>query len=181
MDFNLSVEHQQVRDLARRFCNNEIRPLVNEAEETETFPVEIFRKWGEIGLFGLRYPEADGGAGMDKVADCIVREEISAVSQSFATSWSAHCHLALWPIWRAGTVESTGRRASSSSTTCTSSAPRSGGSMVAAAAGNEWQCGKLTLGKSRRRRGRVSAFTRCPPDHETARRLAHATRHSVAA
>ena len=109
MDFNLSVEHQQVRDLARRFCNNEIRPLVDEAEETETFPVEIFRKWGEIGLFGLRYPEVDGGAGMDKVADCIVREEISAVSQSFATSWSAHCHLALWPIWRAGTVEQKAR------------------------------------------------------------------------
>ena len=109
MDFNLSVEHQQVRDLARRFCNNEIRPLVDEAEETETFPVEIFREWGEIGLFGLRYPEVDGGAGMDKVADCIVREEISAVSQSFATSWSAHCHLALWPIWRAGTVEQKAR------------------------------------------------------------------------
>jgi butyryl-CoA dehydrogenase len=42
---------------------------------------------------------------MDKVADCIVREELSAVSQSFATAWSAHSHLALWPIWRAGTPE----------------------------------------------------------------------------
>ena len=109
MDFSLTTEHQQVRDVARRFCINEIRPLVNVAEETETFPVEMFRKWGEIGLFGLRYPEADGGAGMDKVADCIVREELSAVSQSFATSWSAHCHLALWPVWRAGTAEQKAR------------------------------------------------------------------------
>ena len=40
---------------------------------------------------------------MDKLADCIVREELSAVSQSFATSWSAHCHLSLWPVWRVGT------------------------------------------------------------------------------
>ncbi len=78
---------------------------LQQAEETETFPIEIFRKWGDLGLFGIRYPEADGGSGMDKVADCIVREEISAVSQSFATAWSAHWHLALWPIWRAGTPE----------------------------------------------------------------------------
>ena len=105
MDFNLSAEHEQVRDLVRRFCHEEIAPLVTQAEESETFPAEIFRRWGDLGLFGLRYPEADGGAGMDKVADCIVREELSAVAQSFATSWSAHSHLALWPIWRAGTKE----------------------------------------------------------------------------
>lgn len=105
MDFQLSSEHEQLRDTVRRFCRTEIAPLVAEAEETETFPTEIFRKWGDLGMFGVRYPEADGGAGMDKVADCIVREEISAVSQAFATTWSAHSHLALWPIWRAGTRE----------------------------------------------------------------------------
>lgn len=104
MDFSLSTEHEQVRDLARRFCRSEIAPLVDQAEETETFPVQMFREWGRLGLFGLRYPEADGGAGMDKVSDCLVREELSAVSQSFATAWSAHCHLALWPIWRSGTA-----------------------------------------------------------------------------
>jgi butyryl-CoA dehydrogenase len=105
MDFSLSPEHVQLRDLVRRFCQTEIAPRVQEAEETETFPTEIFRRWGDLGLIGIRYPESDGGSGMDKVADCIVREEISAVSQSFATSWSAHSHLALWPIWRAGTPE----------------------------------------------------------------------------
>jgi len=105
MDFALSPEHEQVRDLVRKFCRSEIAPLLQQAEETETFPTEIFRKWGDLGLFGLRYPAEDGGAGMDKIADCVVREELSAVAQSFATSWSAHSHLALWPIWRAGTVE----------------------------------------------------------------------------
>jgi alkylation response protein AidB-like acyl-CoA dehydrogenase len=104
MDFSLSAEQEQVRDLARRFCRTEIAPLVTHAEETETFPTQIFRKWGELGLLGLRYPEADGGSGMDKVSDCLVREEMSAVAQSFATAWSAHCHLALWPIWRIGTA-----------------------------------------------------------------------------
>lgn len=105
MDFSLSSEHEHVRDIVRRFCKTEIAPRVAEAEENEAFPIEMFRKWGNLGLIGLRYPEADGGAGMDKVADCIVREELSAVSQAFATSWSAHSHLALWPIWRAGTPE----------------------------------------------------------------------------
>lgn len=105
MDFALSTEHRQVRELIRKFCQSEIAPLVQEAEETETFPTEIFRKWGDLGLFGMRYPVEDGGSGMDKIADCIVREELSAVAQSFATSWSAHAHLALWPIWRAGTPD----------------------------------------------------------------------------
>jgi len=53
----------------------------------------------------VRYPESDGGAGFDKLADCIVREEFSRVCQSFASSWSAHTHLGIWPIWKAGTEE----------------------------------------------------------------------------
>lgn len=104
MDFSFSPEHEQVRDMVKRFCDVEIRPLVDEAEETETFPRQIFRKWGDLGLIGARYPEADGGMGMDKVADCIIREELSYVSQGFATSWSSHSHLGLWPIWRIGTA-----------------------------------------------------------------------------
>jgi alkylation response protein AidB-like acyl-CoA dehydrogenase len=76
---------------------------VTQAEETETFPRELFAQWGEIGLLGVRYPLADGGSGMDKIADCIIREEMSYVCQAFASSWSAHTHLGIWPIWRAGT------------------------------------------------------------------------------
>jgi len=103
MDFSFSPEHEQVRDMVRRFAEKEMAPLVREAEETERFPRHLFRKWGEAGLLGVRYPEADGGAGFDKIADCIIREEMSAVCQSFASSWSAHTHLGIWPIWRAGT------------------------------------------------------------------------------
>lgn len=109
LDFEFSPEHDAVRDLARRFCLQEIAPLVRDAEESETFPRGMFRKWGELGLLGVRYPEADGGSGMDKVADCIIREELSAVCQGFASSWSAHCHLGIWPIWRSGTREQAAR------------------------------------------------------------------------
>ncbi len=104
LDFTFSPEQEAVRETVRRFCREEIAPLVAEAEENETFPRQLFRQWGEMGLIGARYPVADGGTGMDKVTECIVREELSAVCQAFASSWSAHSHLGIWPIWRAGTA-----------------------------------------------------------------------------
>jgi alkylation response protein AidB-like acyl-CoA dehydrogenase len=103
LDFSLSEEHLAVRESVRRLCRDEVAPLVNDAEENETFPRELFRLWGRLGLIGARYPADDGGAGLDKVAECIIREEMSAVCQGFASSWSAHSHLGIWPIWKAGT------------------------------------------------------------------------------
>lgn len=103
LDFNFSPEQESVRETVRRLCREELAALVHEAEETETFPKAVFRRWGELGLLGVRYPAQDGGSGMDKVSDCIVREELSYMSQAFASSWSAHTHLGIWPIWRIGT------------------------------------------------------------------------------
>ncbi|MDA1097982.1 MAG: acyl-CoA dehydrogenase family protein [Proteobacteria bacterium] len=103
MDFNFTPEQEQVRDTIRRFTAAEIAPLVREADETETFPRDLFPKWAALGLLGIRYPEADGGSGFDKVTDCIIREEMSYVSQGFASAWSAHTHLGIWPIWKTGT------------------------------------------------------------------------------
>lgn len=103
MDFSLTQEQEQVRDMVRRFAATEMAPLVARAEEEEAFPRELFAKWGALGLIGVRYPAEDGGSGMDKVADCLIREELSYVCQSFAASWSAQSHLGTWPIWRAGT------------------------------------------------------------------------------
>ena len=103
MDFNFSEEQQLLRQTVRRFSENELAPLVREADDNETFPKELFPKWGDMGLIAARYPEADGGGGFDKVADCIIREETSRVCQAFASSLSAHSHLGIWPIWRIGT------------------------------------------------------------------------------
>ena len=103
LDFSLREEHLAVLESVRRLCRDEVAPLVNDAEENETFPRELFRLWGRLGLIGARYPADDGGAGLDKVAECIIREEMSAVCQGFASSWSAHSHLGIWPIWKAGT------------------------------------------------------------------------------
>ena len=79
LDFSFSPEHEAVREMAARFAEQEMKPLVRTAEEDEKFPRELFRKWGALGLLGVRYPEEDGGSGMDKVADCIIREEFSRV------------------------------------------------------------------------------------------------------
>jgi len=105
IDFEFTAEHKAIRDSVRRFCDRHLAPLVTEAEETETFPRTLFRAWGAEGLLGARYPVADGGAGLDKIADCIIREEMSFTCQAFASSWSAHTHLGIWPIWRIGTTE----------------------------------------------------------------------------
>lgn len=109
LNFEFSGEHEGVRDTIRRLCQEELSPLVFEAEETEQFPKHVFRRWGELGLLGVRYPEADGGSGLDKISDCIVREELSYMSQAFASTWSAHTHLGIWPIWKAGTQEQKAR------------------------------------------------------------------------
>lgn len=103
MDFAFTAEQEQVRDMVARFVADEITPIARRHDDEETFPRGIFRKWGDLGLLGVRYPAEDGGSGMDKISDCIVREELSYASQAFATSWSAHTHLGIWPIWKAGT------------------------------------------------------------------------------
>jgi alkylation response protein AidB-like acyl-CoA dehydrogenase len=103
MDFAFTAAQEQVRETVIRFAQKEIAPRVREIEEAEKFPVDLFPKFAEIGLMGIRYPEADGGAGMDKVTDCIVREEMSRVCQSISAAWSAATHISIWPIWRGGT------------------------------------------------------------------------------
>ena len=105
MDFSFSPEHEQIRETVRRFSERELAPLVASAEENEVLPREIFRKWGDLGLLGIRYPVEDGGTGFDKMADCIFREETARVCQAFAAAWSAHTAVTLGSIWRAGTAE----------------------------------------------------------------------------
>jgi alkylation response protein AidB-like acyl-CoA dehydrogenase len=105
LDFDLSEEQEMVRQTARSFAENELAPLIEEAEETETFPRQLFKAAGDVGLLGITYPTEVGGQGLDKVADCIAREEVSRVWQSFASSISGHSHLATWPIFSFGSDE----------------------------------------------------------------------------
>lgn len=105
MDFFLSEEHKIFRDQIRRFCQVEIAPLVDEAEETETFPKKLFPMMGKLGYLAVRYPEKYGGAGVDKLTEVIMREEMSRVCQGIASTWSSHSHLTTFPIYHSGTED----------------------------------------------------------------------------
>ena len=84
MDFGLSEEQKIFKDQIRNFAETEIAPLVDEAEETETTPLDIFPKMGKLGYLGITYPEEYGGAGADKVTECILLEELNKVCAGIA-------------------------------------------------------------------------------------------------
>ncbi len=61
MDFTLSKEHKMIQNAAREFARKELEPIVDEMEEKEEFPVEVFRKAGELGFLGPFFPDEYGG------------------------------------------------------------------------------------------------------------------------
>lgn len=69
--------YDQIRETARRFAEDIVRPAANDLDRDETFPAEIYRQMGALGLFGITVPEAHGGAGLDTYAYAIVMEELS--------------------------------------------------------------------------------------------------------
>lgn len=103
MDFDLKEEQRIFRKAFRKFGEVEISPLVEKAEEEEQFPIQLFPKMGKLGYLCPRYSEKYGGAGIDKLTEVILREEMSRISQGIASSWSAHSYLATFPIYSWGT------------------------------------------------------------------------------
>jgi len=105
MEFFLREEQRIFQETFRKFVMAEIAPLVEEAEETEFFPKQLFPQMGKLGYLCPRYAEKYGGAGIDKVSEVLMREEISRVSQGIASSWSAHSHLGTFPVYHWGSEE----------------------------------------------------------------------------
>ncbi|MBB2200855.1 acyl-CoA dehydrogenase family protein [Gluconacetobacter tumulisoli] len=73
----LSDIHEQVRETARQFADEVIRPVAVELDEQERFPAEIYKEMGALGLFGIGVPEEMGGPGLDTLAYSVVMEELS--------------------------------------------------------------------------------------------------------
>ncbi len=105
MNLFLREDQRVFQETFRKFAEKEIAPLVPEAEETETFPLELFPKMGKLGYLCPRYDERYGGAGIDKVTEVLMREELSCIAQGIASSWSAHSHLGTFPIYHWGSEE----------------------------------------------------------------------------
>lgn len=93
--YDLSETEQQsmIRRTAREFAEKEIRPHVMEFDEPAIFPMEIFRKLGEIGFLGIVVPEEYEGAGMSYAEYAAVVEEISRVDPSIGLGIAAHIGL----------------------------------------------------------------------------------------
>jgi len=102
IDFELTEEQQMFKDTIRDFGENEITPLVEEAENNEKFPVEIFPKLGEMGFLGISLPEEYGGVGLDKVTECIFAEEMGRINAGIAMCVNAHTSLSMVPIEKFG-------------------------------------------------------------------------------
>jgi alkylation response protein AidB-like acyl-CoA dehydrogenase len=103
MDFQMTEEHQLIKQTVRDFAEKEIGPRAEEIDVTDQFPADIFKRMGELGLLGIPFAEAYGGSGGDYLSLLIALEEIARVSGSVAIILDAHTSLCCEPIYLFGT------------------------------------------------------------------------------
>lgn len=94
-------EHELLRQTVKQFVQTRVEPQAMEHDEAGTFNTALLKELGDLGLIGVTIPEADGGAGMDATASCIVHEELSYSDPGFALGYLAHALLFVnnvyWP------------------------------------------------------------------------------------
>ena len=90
MDFELSEHHASIRSTVRDFFEKEVKPHARSWDEAERFPSEIIPRLAELGLLGIRIPEAYGGAEMDTLSYAIVVEEAARIDGSLALTLASH-------------------------------------------------------------------------------------------
>lgn len=101
----LSDELEQLRKSVEDFANNVVDPVAAEHDREHTFPYDVVRQMGEMGLFGLPISEEFGGMGGDYMALCVALEELARVDQSVAITLEAGVSLGIMPIYRFGTQD----------------------------------------------------------------------------
>lgn len=105
MDFELTEDQKMLRTMVRDFAEKELEPVAAEIDEESRFPAENVKKMGELGLFGLIFPEEYGGGGGGEVEAAIAGEEIARVCASTATILLAAESLAGYSIYKFGNEE----------------------------------------------------------------------------
>jgi len=105
VDLDLSEEHEAFRRVVRDFAQTAIAPHAARWDDAHVFPVDTVLAMGELGLFGLVFPDEWGGAGADFTTLCIAIEEIGRVDQSLGITLSAGVGLGANPIFRFGSED----------------------------------------------------------------------------
>lgn len=98
MNFKLTEEHLLVRDAAREFATNELLPGVIERDNTQSFPIEIIRKMGELGFMGIMVNPKYGGSGMDTISYVLIMEELSKIDASASVMVSVNNSLVCYGL-----------------------------------------------------------------------------------
>jgi butyryl-CoA dehydrogenase len=105
MDFHLSNEQLMLRKMYREFAETEVKPLAEEIDEEERFPMETVEKMAKLGMMGIYFPKEYGGAGGDVLSYAMCVEELAKVCGTTAVIVSAHTSLCCAPIFEHGTEE----------------------------------------------------------------------------
>src|SRR3954454_9003052 len=105
MDFRLSEDHEALRKTVEEFAREVVAPQAEHFDRSEEFPYDVVRQMGEMGLFGLPFPEEYGGMGGDFFALCLAIEELARADSSVAITLEAAVGLGSMPIYRYGTEE----------------------------------------------------------------------------
>jgi len=102
LDFQLGADIEALRDAVRDFAAKEIAPRAAQIDKGDQFPMDLWRKFGALGVLGITAPEAYGGANMGYLAHMVAMEEISRASAAVGLSYGAHSNLCVNQIQRNG-------------------------------------------------------------------------------
>jgi butyryl-CoA dehydrogenase len=104
MEFNLTEEHQLIRQTVKEFCDRYVCPIADEVDQEPRFPAETIKRLAEQDWLGISYPVEYGGAGADFLSYVIVLEELTRACAT--TGFAVECHsLAGFPLLKFGTEE----------------------------------------------------------------------------
>ena len=104
LNFQLGDDIDALRDAVHEFAQAEIAPRAAQLDAEDQFPMDLWRKMGELGVLGITVPEEFGGAGMGYLAHMIALEELSRASASVGLSYGAHSNLCVNQIKRNGSA-----------------------------------------------------------------------------
>src|SRR5690349_1241806 len=103
LNFELGETIDMLRETVRQFADAEIAPRAADIDRDNVFPMDLWRKMGDLGLLGITVEEAYGGAALGYLAHIVAMEEISRASASVGLSYGAHSNLCVNQIRRNGT------------------------------------------------------------------------------